>query len=79
MTDFPDILGMELHDAAALLKAEGLAFIIVETKPAKKELTDGVLRVIRVQSKAAAPGPEIDPESGGSESNRSFVLTVCRI
>lgn len=49
MTDFPDVLGMELHDAAALLDAEGLAFIIVETKPTKKELTDGVLRVIRVR------------------------------
>lgn len=49
MTDFPDVLGMELHDAAALLDAEGLAFIIVETKPAKKELTDGTLRVIRVR------------------------------
>jgi len=49
LTDFPDVLGMELHDAAALLDAEGLAFIIVETKPAKKELTDGALRVIRVQ------------------------------
>jgi hypothetical protein len=49
LTDFPDILGMELHDAAALLDAEGLAFIIVETKPAKKELADGVLRVIRVR------------------------------
>ncbi len=49
MTDFPDVLGMELYDAAALLDAEGLAFIIVETKPAKKELTDGVLRVVRVR------------------------------
>ncbi len=42
---------MELHDATALLEAEGLAFIIVETKPAKKELTEGVLRVIKVQHK----------------------------
>ena len=42
---------MELHDATALLEAEGLAFIIVETKPAKKELTEGVLRVIKVQQK----------------------------
>lgn len=49
MTDFPDVLGMELRDATALLDAEGLPFIIIETKPAKKELTDGALRVIRVQ------------------------------
>lgn len=51
MNDLPDILGMELHDATALLEAEGLAFIIVETKPAKKELTEGTLRVIKVQQK----------------------------
>jgi hypothetical protein len=49
LTDFPDVLGMELHNASALLDAEGLAFIIVETKPVKKELTEGVLRVIRVR------------------------------
>lgn len=49
MSDFPDILGLELHDATALLEAEGLPFIIAETKPAKKELTEGVLRVIKVQ------------------------------
>jgi hypothetical protein len=51
LNDLPDILGMELHDATALLEAEGLAFIIIETKPAKKELTEGVLRVIKVQQK----------------------------
>lgn len=50
MNDLPDILGMELHDATALLEAEGLAFIIVETKPTKREPADGVLRVIKAQS-----------------------------
>jgi hypothetical protein len=49
LNDFPDVLGMELHDAKALLEAEGLAFIIAETKPPKKELTEGVLRVIRIK------------------------------
>ena len=49
MNDFPDILGMELHDATALLEAEGLDFIVAETKPARKELTEGLLRVIKVQ------------------------------
>ena len=49
MNDFPDVLGMELHDATALLEAEGLAFIIAETKPARRELTEGDMRVIRVQ------------------------------
>ncbi len=49
MNEFPDVLGMELHDATALLEAEGLAFIMIETKPSKKERTEGVLRVIKVQ------------------------------
>jgi hypothetical protein len=49
LNDFPDVLGMELHDATALLEAEGLAFIIAETKPARRELTEGEMRVIRVQ------------------------------
>ena len=53
-SDFPDVLGMELHDATALLKAEGLAFIITETKPTKKEPADGALRVIRVQRRDQA-------------------------
>lgn len=69
MSEFPDVLGMELHDAAALLEAEGLDFIIAETRPAKKELTEGVLRVIKV----AYPNSDraiIDPK---------IVLTVCRI
>ena len=71
MNEFPDVLGMELHDATALLEAEGLAFIIIETKPAKRELTDGVLRVIKIQP------PKLKPEK--SEQNQSLVLTVCRI
>ena len=63
MSEFPDVLGMELHDATALLEAEGLAFRIIETKPAKRELTEGVLRVI----KAVQP------------FGQEFTLTVCRI
>ncbi|HWQ79953.1 MAG TPA: hypothetical protein VN381_14090 [Anaerovoracaceae bacterium] len=63
MSDFPDILGMELHDAAALLEAEGLPFVITETNAVKREVSDGVFRVVRVQ-------PQI--------SDR-VVLTVCRI
>lgn len=51
MNDFPDVIGMELHDAKALLEAEGLAFIIEETKPPRKELTEGVLRVIRMKKR----------------------------
>lgn len=63
MTEFPDVLGMELHDAKALLEAEGLAFHVIETKPSKRELTEGVLRVIK-----AVPS-----------QTQNFVLTVCRI
>ena len=48
MSDFPDVLGMELHDASALLEAEGLVFMVSETKPVKRELTEGTLRVIKV-------------------------------
>lgn len=71
MNDFPDVLGMELHDALALLEAEGLAYIIAETKPAKKELAEGVLRVIRVKL--------LSSDSAHSQPNQSFELTVCRI
>ena len=63
MNEFPDVLGMELHDATALLEAEGLAFHVIETKPTKKELTEGVLRVIKA----------VQPQG------QNFVLTVCRI
>lgn len=48
MKNYPDILGMELDTALALLKAEGLAFHITETKPIKKQNEEGTLRVIRV-------------------------------
>ena len=47
MSYLPDVLGMELHDAKALLEAEGLAFIVAETKPPRKELASGTLRVIK--------------------------------
>ena len=63
MNEFPDVLGMELHDAKALLEAEGLGFRIIETKPAKRELTEGVLRVIKA----------VQPQ------DQDLVLTVCRI
>ncbi|MDF3000240.1 MAG: hypothetical protein K0Q48_359 [Bacillota bacterium] len=71
MNEFPDVLGMELHDAAALLESEGLAFIIAETKPAKKELDSGELRVIRIKL----------PDRGASllKEQQNIILTVCRI
>ena len=76
MNEFPDILGMELHDAAALLEAEGLAFIITETKPAKKELSEGVLRVIKIQYQDTQLNQAM---SNQEESKVTIVLTVCRI
>lgn|GEM_PF-1290552 len=79
MNDFPDVLGKELHDATALLEAEGLDFIIVETKPAKKELTEGVLRVIKVQPQVGKTDQAANQQSQCNNFNRSLVLTVCRI
>jgi len=63
LNGFPDILGMELHDAEALLEAEGLTFVITETKTANSEAAEGTLRVVRVQTRESEP----------------MVLTVCRI
>ncbi len=71
MNEFPDVLGMELHDAAALLEAEGLDFIIEETKPSKKELEDGTLRVIRILP--------ADKDFDRAGIRPDVVLTVCRI
>lgn len=71
MIEFPDILGMELHDATALLEAEGLAFIIVETKPSRKELPEGVLRVIKMQP--------AHTNHNSLEQNQRVLLTVCKI
>ncbi len=75
MNDFPDVLGMELHDATALLEAEGLAYIITETKPTKRKncvpADDGQLRIIRVKPPAS--------DVTHPEQNQRFVLTVCRI
>jgi len=54
---------MELHDAEALLEAEGLTFVLAETKAVGGETADGTLRVVRVQTRASEP----------------MMLTVCRI
>lgn len=63
MSRFPDILGMELHDAEALLEAEGLTFVLTETKATSGGAAEGTLRVVRVQTRASGP----------------MILTVCRI
>jgi len=70
---------MELHDAAALLKAEGLAYIISETKPPKKELTEGALRVIRIGIRGAKSVKDTGPSDSGPETEGVLELTVCRI
>lgn len=81
MSDFPDVLGMELHDATALLEAEGLEFIIVETKPPKKrraeqedcdppEAGQSALRVVKVQPRSS--------ERSLSEEKQGILLTVCK-
>jgi hypothetical protein len=63
LKEYPDILGMELDTALALLRAEGLDFLIVETKPIKKQNPSGTMRVIRVSTDC--------PEG--------LELTVCKI
>ena len=70
MTNFPDILGMELHAAKALLEAEGLTFIVKETKPAKKEQTEGNFRIIKVQ----LTGKQADGSAVGDA-----IITVCKV
>ena len=80
MRVIPDVLGMVLNDAKALLVAEGLDFIVLETKPTKNQSVEGILRVIRVQPEdpgmigcgCTMPQPIIPGSSG-------WVLTVCKI
>jgi len=66
---FPDILGTELQNAVALLEAEGLDFIVLETKPPKRELAEGELRVIKTQIQ----------DNGTDDEPKRAVITVCRI
>lgn len=65
---FPDVLGMKLDVAAALLEAEGFPFLVEETRGFKGEVAEGTLRVIRVLSAA---------EDAGEPAHT--VLTVCKI
>lgn len=44
----PDILGMKLDEAKALLETEGQTFRIIETKPTKPIDDSGTLRIIKV-------------------------------
>lgn len=68
MENIPDVLGMEFDMAKALLEAEGLDYIVVETKPSKREEVDGILRVIKVSK-------QLETE----KMRCSFILTVCKI
>ncbi len=67
MSDFPDLLGMELESGKALLEAEGLDFIVLETKPTKKQLESGTFRIIKMSSETSA------------EDKRTIELTVCLV
>lgn len=79
MKIFPDILGIELQNAAALLKAEGLDFIVVETKPPKRELAEGELRVIRMQIQDIGNPNKSEYTEKLTSASKRAVLTVCRI
>lgn len=76
MRDVPDILGMELNAATALLESEGLAFIVQETKPPRGENGNGRLRVIR--AKTIIRNQEFWGDSVFSRPIE-LILTVCRI
>lgn len=55
MKNFPDILGLELDLGKALLESEGLAFHIVETKPARPPrdvYSHSKMRIIKVEQQA---------------------------
>lgn len=79
MKNFPDILGIELQNAAALLEAEGLDFIVVETKPQKRELAGGELRVIRMQIQDVGNSSKSESDEKIIYTSKRAVLTVCRI
>jgi hypothetical protein len=70
---------MELHDAAALLEAEGLTFVITETKAPKGEISDGTLRVIRVRPQITQTASEAGKGYAGGGPGECTELTVCRI
>jgi beta-lactam-binding protein with PASTA domain len=60
----PDVLLLDVNEAARLLDSAGLSFRVVETEAPGKKAQDGRLRVIRLRA---------DGGSGGVE------LTVCRM
>jgi hypothetical protein len=62
--DVPDVLLLDIDDAARLLDGAGFIFSVVETSARGKNPADGRLRVIRVRANGAADGLE---------------LTVCRM
>lgn len=68
MRSFPDVLGMKLSVAAALLEAEGFPFLVEEVRGTKGEVVEGTLRVIRVL-----------PADEKAEAAATLILTVCKV
>ncbi|MEG1583881.1 MAG: hypothetical protein RR131_02250 [Anaerovorax sp.] len=65
MSNFPDVLGMELDVAKTLLEAGGFAFRVVETKPDRPPRTEydcSKMRIIKVK-----------------EQEDIAIVTVCKI
>ncbi len=77
MIEFPDVLGMELDEATALLESEGLTFVVTETEPNRNPLQSGTLRVIKVQLSKLDDENEIKQMK--NQKKQSVVLTVCKI
>lgn len=77
LKDIPDILGMKLVDAEALLEKEGLIFSVIETKPPRPPrviYASSTLRVIKVN--------EIRHDninSKCSKESKEVLVTVCNI
>jgi hypothetical protein len=55
----PDVLLLDLDDAARLLDGAGLVFSVIETNAPGKNPADGRLRVIRVRAVGAAKDLEL--------------------
>lgn len=78
MKHIPDILGMMLEDAEALLKTEGLIFNIIETKPPRPPRDTyefSGLRVIKVEENRH----NSDDVENVVDESKSILVTVCRV
>ncbi len=75
MNCIPDILGMELETAQALLHKEGLVFSVLETKPhrpPREVYKTSKQRVIKVEDLR-------QNKAEGKVESSDILITVCKI